>query len=317
MTARPHRRPDHRRRSLRHRRGMPSAEKMSWKGLCHPRGPRLHRRNVGPVSLSRACAPIPTCSRSAIRSGLGRKPRPSRMVNPSSTTSARPRASTASTARSASTTASSARRGRRKEERWTVEAERGPAGEAAYFTCNFLLVCSGYYSYAEGYIPDFPRHRPLQRSNRPPSELDRRRRLRQQARGRDRQRRNRRHARAGAREIGDPRHDASALADLYRRVARRRSHRQRLCAAGCQRGRPAPSHGGKTCSPTCTSIGLCKRKPERAKAMIRDGVRDGARAGLRHRHAFHPALQSLGSAALPCAQRRFLQVDQGAARSRS
>ena len=26
----------------------------------------------------------------------------------------------------------------------------------AYITCNFLLVCSGYYSYAEGYTPPFP-----------------------------------------------------------------------------------------------------------------------------------------------------------------
>ena len=28
--------------------------------------------------------------------------------------------------------------------------------EPAHFTCNFLLMCSGYYSYAEGYTPDFP-----------------------------------------------------------------------------------------------------------------------------------------------------------------
>ncbi len=42
------------------------------------------------------------------------------------------------------------------EMRWTVEVERGPAKEVAYITCNFLLVCSGYYSYAEGYTPPFP-----------------------------------------------------------------------------------------------------------------------------------------------------------------
>jgi monooxygenase len=40
--------------------------------------------------------------------------------------------------------------------RWTVEVERGPAKETAHITCNFLLVCSGYYSYAEGYTPAFP-----------------------------------------------------------------------------------------------------------------------------------------------------------------
>lgn len=43
-----------------------------------------------------------------------------------------------------------------KEERWLVEAERGPAREPTYFTCNFLFVCSGYYRYAEGYSPNFP-----------------------------------------------------------------------------------------------------------------------------------------------------------------
>ena len=43
-----------------------------------------------------------------------------------------------------------------KEMRWTVEAERDPSREPAHFTCNFLLVCCGYYSYAEGYTPNFP-----------------------------------------------------------------------------------------------------------------------------------------------------------------
>ena len=28
--------------------------------------------------------------------------------------------------------------------------------EPAHFTCEFLLMCSGYYSYADGYTPDFP-----------------------------------------------------------------------------------------------------------------------------------------------------------------
>ena len=37
------------------------------------------------------------------------------------------------------------------DERWTVEAERGPVGEGSTeivrFTCNFLFMCSGYYKY--------------------------------------------------------------------------------------------------------------------------------------------------------------------------
>lgn len=37
---------------------------------------------------------------------------------------------------------------------WTVEAERA-TGELARFTCNFLFMCSGYYSYQAGYTPEF------------------------------------------------------------------------------------------------------------------------------------------------------------------
>lgn len=40
--------------------------------------------------------------------------------------------------------------------RWTVEVERGVEGDTVRLSCNFLLMCSGYYSYAGGYTPDFP-----------------------------------------------------------------------------------------------------------------------------------------------------------------
>ena len=36
---------------------------------------------------------------------------------------------------------------------WTVETEQN--GETVRFTCNFLFMCSGYYSYRSGYKPDF------------------------------------------------------------------------------------------------------------------------------------------------------------------
>ena len=42
------------------------------------------------------------------------------------------------------------------ESKWTVETERGPSRETVRFTCNFLFMCSGYYSYAEGFTPEFP-----------------------------------------------------------------------------------------------------------------------------------------------------------------
>jgi monooxygenase len=44
------------------------------------------------------------------------------------------------------------------EARWTVEAERaGGEGctETVRFTCNFLFMCSGYYTYEQGYTPQF------------------------------------------------------------------------------------------------------------------------------------------------------------------
>jgi len=37
---------------------------------------------------------------------------------------------------------------------WHVEAETA-SGEIAAFTCNFLFLCSGYYSYEAGYTPQF------------------------------------------------------------------------------------------------------------------------------------------------------------------
>jgi cation diffusion facilitator CzcD-associated flavoprotein CzcO len=45
-----------------------------------------------------------------------------------------------------------------QEARWTVEVERTVgegAIEIARFTCNFLFMCSGYYRYEEGYLPEF------------------------------------------------------------------------------------------------------------------------------------------------------------------
>jgi cation diffusion facilitator CzcD-associated flavoprotein CzcO len=43
-----------------------------------------------------------------------------------------------------------------QDAKWTVEAEQGPSRQTVRFSCNFLFMCSGYYSYAEGYTPDFP-----------------------------------------------------------------------------------------------------------------------------------------------------------------
>jgi len=38
---------------------------------------------------------------------------------------------------------------------WTVEALRKDSGETVRFTCNFLFMCAGYYSYRQGFTPEF------------------------------------------------------------------------------------------------------------------------------------------------------------------
>ena len=37
---------------------------------------------------------------------------------------------------------------------WTVTAEHD--GKHVEFECRFLMLCSGYYRYEQGYMPDFP-----------------------------------------------------------------------------------------------------------------------------------------------------------------
>jgi monooxygenase len=42
------------------------------------------------------------------------------------------------------------------EARWTVDIEQGPEAAKTRITCGFLWMCSGYYDYAAGYTPEFP-----------------------------------------------------------------------------------------------------------------------------------------------------------------
>ena len=41
------------------------------------------------------------------------------------------------------------------DSRWTVEAESGAEGRSASYRCNLILMCAGYYSYQQGYLPEF------------------------------------------------------------------------------------------------------------------------------------------------------------------
>jgi cation diffusion facilitator CzcD-associated flavoprotein CzcO len=47
---------------------------------------------------------------------------------------------------------------RSEEAQWTIEAigESGDRPQPVALTCNFLLMCAGYYRYSAGYTPDFP-----------------------------------------------------------------------------------------------------------------------------------------------------------------
>jgi cation diffusion facilitator CzcD-associated flavoprotein CzcO len=38
---------------------------------------------------------------------------------------------------------------------WTLDVAVGPERQIETFTCNFLFMCSGYYDYAEGYLPEW------------------------------------------------------------------------------------------------------------------------------------------------------------------
>ena len=39
---------------------------------------------------------------------------------------------------------------------WTVDVEAGPDRKPLRHSCNFLYMCSGYYDYADGYMPGWP-----------------------------------------------------------------------------------------------------------------------------------------------------------------
>ncbi|MFO7706281.1 MAG: NAD(P)/FAD-dependent oxidoreductase [Halopseudomonas sp.] len=42
------------------------------------------------------------------------------------------------------------------DKRWTLTATQLDSGAIRQFTCNFLISCTGYYNYHQGYLPDFP-----------------------------------------------------------------------------------------------------------------------------------------------------------------
>ncbi|TNE58096.1 MAG: NAD(P)/FAD-dependent oxidoreductase [Alphaproteobacteria bacterium] len=43
-----------------------------------------------------------------------------------------------------------------KTSRWQVDVQRKGSNEVTQISCQFLFMCSGYYDYDEGYLPDWP-----------------------------------------------------------------------------------------------------------------------------------------------------------------
>ncbi len=66
----------------------------------------------------------------------------------------------------------------------------------------------------------------------------------------------------------------------------------------------------------CVSSSSARASRRRSRRLIIDMVRKAAGPGLRRRHPFHAALQSLGPAPVPGARRRPVRGDQGRARPR-
>ena len=110
---------------------------------------------------------------------------------------------------------------------WTVEALRRDTGETVRFTCNFLFMCAGYYSYRHGYTPEFAGIERFQRHDRPSAAVAGGPRLRGQEGRRHRLRRDGDDAGAGDGEGRRPHRHAAALADLRRVASRQGRHRQR------------------------------------------------------------------------------------------
>ena len=177
-------------------------------------------------------------------------------------------------------------------------------------------MCSGYYNYAEGYTPQFPGAERFAGRIVHPQKWTRGHRLRGQARRRHRQRRHRGDDRAGNGEDRGARDDAAAFADLRHLDACRGLHCERPAARAADEARvPADAleeravrHAVLPAEPP-PARGHQEAHPQRCA--------QGARPRLRHRHALHAALQPVGSAPVPRAERRPVRGDQGAAASTS
>ena len=183
----------------------------------------------------------------------------------------RPPPRPASTAHPLSATASSARPGRARTPAGPSTRARRTASRSGS-RASFLFVCSGYYDYDGGHTPELPGHRALRRPRRPSAAVAGGPRLRGQARRRHRQRRDGGHAGPGAGRAGRARDDAAALADLHRLARPAQDQlgaklRRRLGTRGRLRG-----HALEERRPRHWLYQLCRRRPERGEALLRQAA---------------------------------------------
>ena len=125
-----------------------------WAELRHLRGPRRHRRHVGPVPLPRhplrlghvhARLLVPAVGRREVDRRRRLDPAVHQRHRAESGIDDRIRFHHRITAADWSTA----------DARWHVTAERTDTGETVELTAGFLFSCTGYYRYDHGYLPDF------------------------------------------------------------------------------------------------------------------------------------------------------------------
>ncbi len=202
-----------------------------------------------------------------------------------------------------------------EEARWTVTAERGDGTEVT-ISAAFIMNCSGYYRYDEGFTPEFAGIEDFAGKRHPSPALARGARIRGQAGGRDRQRRDRGDAGPGDGRGRRPRDDAAALADLRRLGPRRRPGRRGAPqgAAGARPLSDRPLEERPDPEPHLPARPLAPAPGEKTGAQGRD---QRAARGLRRRHPLQAEIRPLGPAPLHGPRRRPLQKRSAAARRRS
>jgi monooxygenase len=193
-----------------------------------------------------------------------------------------------------------------EDARWTVTVERTDSGETFTLTCGFLLMCSGYYRYDEGFTPDFPGIEGFRgqviHPQHWPEDLDY----------------------TGQRVvvIGS----GATAVTLVPAMAEQAAHVTMLqrtptyiaplpahdLLARALEGRVPPQAAysivrWKNILRTIWSYNLSKKRPHVMKRLVRLGLEKSRAGGLRHRHPLHAAVRPVGPALLRRAGRRPVQ----------